>query len=301
MIVWLAALFITAGLTLAGSVAVAGRRPAPAGSSFDPASGVVPSARTLDLERSVGERLVAPATAALGAAVRRFTPAGVVDKMAHTLRVADIGRPWTPELVVGLQAAGCAAGTLLALAYLRVAGGGRNNLIMGVLLVAILTFGPNARVKRAADERRTAIRNELPDVLDQLTVTVEAGMSFDGALQRAGQEGRGLLARELLRCVHDMQLGLSRGEALSALVERTDVEDLKAFVSAVRQAEKHGFPLATILRVQSQEMREKRRARAEERAMQVPVKITFPLVFCILPALFVVILGPALLQIRSTF
>ena len=137
-------------------------------------------------------------------------------------------------------------------------------------------------------------------MLDQLTVTVEAGMSFDGAVLRAGQEGRGILATELLKAVNDMQLGLSRGEALQAMSERTDVADLRQFVTAVRQAEKHGFPLANILRLQALELRDKRRARAEERAMQVPVKITFPLVFCILPALFVVILGPAAVNISGS-
>ncbi len=167
------------------------------------------------------------------------------------------------------------------------------------LMVVLLTMAPNAKIKRVADDRRKAITNELPDVLDQLKVTVEAGMSFDGAVLRAGQEGRGILATELLKAVNDMQLGLTRGEALQAMADRTDVADLRQFVTAVRQAEKHGFPLANILRLQALELRDRRRARAEERAMQVPVKITFPLVFCILPALFIVILGPAAVNISG--
>ena len=298
-VVWLASLFIIGGVALG----IWGFRPAPVdlGNNLEDPDFLAPSARDIELQDNPVERIFLPAMNAIASSVRRFTPAGWLDSLDHTLRVGNVDKKWTPEIVLGIQAAGFGLGSLLAFAYLSSAGGARMNVIMALLFVGVLTFGPKAKVTRTADDRRKAVLNELPDVLDQLTVTVEAGMSFDGALLRAGQEGRGVLAGELLHCVHDMQLGLSRGEALQALAERTDVPDLRAFVSAVRQAEKHGFPIANILRLQSQEMREKRRARAEERAMQVPVKITFPLVFCILPALFIVILGPAVIQVAENF
>lgn len=298
MIVWLAALAVAAGLALL----LWALKPEPDVISVGPdPEDVVRTSRDLELERSASERIFEPLAATISKVVNRFLPRGVLDATAHTLQVADASPRWRPEFVIGLQALGLVLGLFGSAAYLSSAGASRTNLMACGLVVVLLTMAPNARIKRMADDRRKAITNELPDVLDQLKVTVEAGMSFDGALQRAGQEGRGILTVELLKTVNDMQLGLSRGEALQAMADRNDVADLRQFVSAVRQAEKHGFPLANILKLQSLELRDRRRARAEEKAMQVPVKITFPLVFCILPALFVVILGPAGIQISEGF
>lgn len=298
MIVWLSALVVVAGVALA----VWALRPEPqvVHVGVDPED-TAPTSRALELERSATERIFEPTAAALSRVVGRFLPSGVLDATAHTLRVADLDKKWRPEVIVGLQVIGFAIGISFSAYYLSSSGSSRTNLLVCGMLIAVLTLGPNAKIKRAADDRRKAITNELPDVLDQLKVTVEAGMSFDGALLRAGQEGRGLLATELLKAVNDMQLGLGRGEALQAMADRTDASDLRQFVTAVRQAEKHGFPLANILKLQSLELRDRRRARAEEKAMQVPVKITFPLVFCILPALFIVILGPAAIGIMESF
>ena len=298
MIVWLAALFVVVGV----AVALWALKPAPdmVTIGVDPED-VAPSSRAIELERSAGERIFGPAASAIYRVVHRYTPAGVLEATGKQLRVADLDRRWTPEIIVGMQVIGGIVGTLLAFAYVSNSGANRTSLMVGALLIVIPAMLPNAKVKRMADDRRKKITNELPDVLDQLKVTVEAGMSFDGALLRAGQEGRGLLTTEMLKAVNDMQLGLSRGEALQAMADRTDVPDLRQFVSAVRQAEKHGFPLANILKLQALELRDRRRARAEERAMQVPVKITFPLVFCILPALFIVILGPAGVKISQGF
>lgn len=297
MIVYLASIFVVGGVGLALWALKPEPKMVPIG--VDP-DDLAPTSRELELQGSFGERVLQPLAKTVLGKVSRFLPSGVLDATAKTLRVADLDKKWTPEMIVGAQVVGFGVGMFLASAYLNNAGASRTNLIVAGLLVLLLTMGPNAKIKRTADDRRKAITNELPDVLDQLTVTVEAGMSFDGAVLRAGQEGRGLLATELLKAVNDMQLGLSRGEALQAMADRTDVPDLRQFVTAVRQAEKHGFPLANILRLQSLELRDRRRARAEERAMQVPVKITFPLVFCILPALFVVILGPAAVNITSS-
>lgn len=298
MIVWLAALFVICGVSLA----VWALRPEPQMVSIGvDAEDRAPTSRAIELESSATERIFAPIAGALGKAIRRYTPGGVLDTTAKHLRVADMDKKWTAEIIVGMQVVGFVLGVLFSSWYLSSSGSNRTNLMVCGLVLLVFTVGPNAKVKRAADDRRKAITNELPDVLDQLKVTVEAGMSFDGAMLRAGQEGRGILTTELLKAVNDMQLGLSRGEALQAMAERTDVPDLRQFVNAVRQAEKHGFPLANILKLQSLELRDRRRARAEERAMQVPVKITFPLVFCILPALFIVILGPAAVSISGGF
>ncbi len=296
-IVYLAALFVIGGVALA----LWALKPEPkvVAIGLDPED-VIPTSRELELQGSFLTRVINPLTQSLSAKFGRYLPAGKLEATAKTLRVADLDKRWRPEVIIGMQIAGFALGLFGATTYLSSAGASRTNLLVAGLMVLLLTMAPDAKIKRMADDRRKAITNELPDVLDQLTVTVEAGMSFDGAVLRAGQEGRGILATELLKAVNDMQLGLSRGEALQAMSDRTDVPDLRQFVTAVRQAEKHGFPLANILRLQALELRDRRRARAEERAMQVPVKITFPLVFCILPALFVVILGPAAVNISGS-
>lgn len=297
-IVYLAALFVIGGVALA----LWALKPEPkvVAIGLDPED-VVPTSREIELQGSFLTRVVNPLAQGLTARFGRYLPSGMIESTAKTLRVADLDKRWRPEVILAMQAAGFVLGLLGASAYLSSSGASRTNLLVAGLMVVLLTMAPDAKIKRMADDRRKAITNELPDVLDQLTVTVEAGMSFDGAVLRAGQEGRGILATELLKAVNDMQLGLSRGESLQAMADRTDVPDLRQFVTAVRQAEKHGFPLANILRLQALELRDKRRARAEERAMQVPVKITFPLVFCILPALFVVILGPAAVNISGGF
>ncbi len=298
MIVYLAAVFVVGGVALALYAIKPEPQVVPVG--IDP-DDMAPTSRQLELQGSFVERVLNPLMNGIMRRFGRYLPSGILESTAKTLRVADLDRKWRPEVIVGAQVIGFGLGMAGASAYLSSAGASRTNLLVAGLMVVLLTMAPSAKVKRTADDRRKAITNELPDVLDQLTVTVEAGMSFDGAVLRAGQEGRGILAEELLKSVNDMQLGLSRGEALQAMADRTDVPDLRQFVTAVRQAEKHGFPLANILRLQALELRDRRRARAEERAMQVPVKITFPLVFCILPALFVVILGPAAVNISGGF
>ena len=298
MIVWVAAMFVVGGLATAVWSLQPDRSLRPDTGQGTPTAdtkATTTSYREVSLQRSVTERILAPAGGGLLGLVRRFTPAGWLDKTSQTLKVADLDKKYSAEAVLVVRIAVGLLGLALGGLFLATTG----DVKVSGLLVVVAVMGPQARLKRFGDERRKAIQNELPDVLDQLTVTVEAGMSFDNALLRAGQEGRGLIAKELLRVVADVQLGLSRSEALQALADRTDVADLRSFVNAVRQAESHGFPLGRILRLQSQEMREKRRTRAEEKAMQVPVKITFPLVFCILPALFIIILGPAALSISE--
>jgi tight adherence protein C len=151
-----------------------------------------------------------------------------------------------------------------------------------------------------ARERQGIIRIALPDALDQMTICVESGLGFDQALQRVAERGSGPLAQELQRALSELTVGIPRREALGNLVDRTDVDELRRFVVAVRQADEYGLPIARVLRVQASQLRMRRRLAAEERAMKMPVKIVFPLVICIFPALFVVLLGPAVIRIMQT-
>ena len=152
-----------------------------------------------------------------------------------------------------------------------------------------------------AKERSQQIGLELADTLDQMTIAVEAGLGFDAAMVRAARNGKGPLAEELVRTLQDIQMGRSRRQAYEALAQRTEAADLRRFVRAVIQADAYGISIADVLRTQAAEMRVKRRQRAEEKAMQIPVKVIFPLILCILPTLFIVLLGPAVLQIVHVF
>jgi tight adherence protein C len=164
---------------------------------------------------------------------------------------------------------------------------------VAIVLAPLGYFVPDITLYQAAYNRNERIRRDLPDSMDLLTISVEAGLPFDSALSQVARNTRGPLAEELFRVLQEMQIGLGRIEALRALAERTNVVELRGFVTAMVQADQFGIPIANVLRVQSRDMRVKRTQRAEEQAQKVPVKILFPLVFCILPALFIVVMGPA--------
>jgi tight adherence protein C len=148
-----------------------------------------------------------------------------------------------------------------------------------------------------AYNRADRMRKELPDALDLLTISVEAGLAFDAAMSQVARQTEGPLAEEFFRVLQEMQIGMGRIDAFKAMAERTDVDDIRTFVTALVQADAFGIPIANVLRIQAKEMRLKRSQRAEEQAQKVPVKILFPLIFCILPTLFIVVIGPAGLQI----
>jgi pilus assembly protein TadC len=173
--------------------------------------------------------------------------------------------------------------------------------LLSIAAVILAFFAPDVLINSRAHDRQGAIQRSLPDTLDQMTIAVEAGLGFDAAMAKAGQNGRGPLAEELIRTLQDMSIGRTRRDAYTALERRTNSEDLRRFVRAVQQADSYGVAVADVLRVQAGEMRIRRRQRAEEQAMKVPVKIVFPLVFCILPVLFIVIMTPAVIGLVKAF
>jgi tight adherence protein C len=174
-------------------------------------------------------------------------------------------------------------------------------LLLAVVATITCYFLPELLLFSRGQERQDAISLELADTLDQMTIAVEAGLGFESAMARAGQNGKGPLAEELVRTLQDIAVGQPRREAYLAMAERTGVQDLGRFIRAVVQADAYGVSIADVLRAQASEMRLKRRQRAEEKAMQIPVKVIFPLILCILPTLFIVLLGPAVLQIVHVF
>jgi tight adherence protein C len=162
-------------------------------------------------------------------------------------------------------------------------------------------FGPDAWLRRHIDERKSSMQKALPDTLDLLVISVEAGLGFDSALARVVQTVPGALSEEFFRMLQETRVGVSRRDAMRHLLDRTDLDELRSFLLAMMQAEAFGVTIARVLRVQADEMRVKRRQRAQEKAFAAPVKLVFPLVFCIFPSLFIVLLGPAAIQIGDAF
>ena len=153
--------------------------------------------------------------------------------------------------------------------------------------------------KRRSAAKRSAL--ELPNALDQMLISVQAGLGFEAAMARSAQNGTGPLAYEFTRTLQDMQVGRSRKDAYLAFAGRVDSPDLRSFIRAVVQADTYGIAIAKVLKAQAQELRTKRRQSAEEHAMKIPVKILFPLIFCIFPTLFIILMGPAVMGIMAAF
>lgn len=230
----------------------------------------------------------------------RFTPAKLVARLDHQLALAGRPAAWPLRRLMAAKIVLAATAGVLGLLYVSGSPGGKS-LLLAVILTIVAYFVPDLLVYSKGTERQQAITMELPDTLDQMTIAVEAGLGFDSAMARAGQNGRGPLAAELVRTLQDMQLGMARHEAYHALANRTSAQDLRRFISAVIQADRYGISISGVLRTQASEMRLKRRARAEEKAMQIPVKVLFPLMVCILPVLFIALLGPAAINVVETF
>lgn len=231
---------------------------------------------------------------------RRLTPPGSVRRLDRLLVRA--GRPQAWPLDRLLAAKLIAPLLAAALGALYISGTpGSLSLLITIAVTVVSYFLPELLLHSRGQKRREQIALELPDTLDQMTIAVEAGLSFDSAMTRAGTNGKGVLAAELVRTLQDVQVGQSRRQAYEALAVRTGVPDLRKFVRAIIQADVYGVPVADVLRTQAAEMRRKRRLRAEEKAMQIPVKVIFPLMLCILPVLFIVLLGPAAMDIVAAF
>ncbi len=265
-------------------------------------SGGLPADMQAELDPPFEQRVLGPALERAVSLGRRLTPAGRTAKLGQRLEAAGSPASWDVERVLAIKVLGGVLGLLLGLIVLFVLGASPLvglGATFGLVLVGF--FAADLVIYQVAYNRREQVRKDLPDALDLLTITVEAGLAFDAALTQVARNTEGPLAEEFGRVLQEMQIGQSRGQALSAVSDRVDIPELKSFVTAVVQADKLGIPIATVLRIQAKEMRTKRSQRAEEAAQKVPVKILFPLIFCILPALFVVVLGPAAITIFTSF
>jgi tight adherence protein C len=221
-------------------------------------------------------------------------------KLDHLHALAGRPAAWPVDRLLVLKPALVLVLALLgALLLTRQVSGGL--IALTVLISVVGYFVPDLLLYSRGIERQTAIGLELPDTLDQMLIAVEAGLGFEAAMARAGENGKGPLADELIRTLQDMRVGMSRKHAYQALSRRTNVPDLNAFVRAVVQADAYGISISAVLRTQAKEMRVKRRQRAEEKAMQIPVKVLFPLMLFILPVLFIAVLGPTAITVMTNF
>ncbi|MGO4471801.1 type II secretion system F family protein [Arthrobacter sp. M-10] len=231
---------------------------------------------------------------------RQLAPVGYVAWLDKQLAGAGRPKDWPLGrilMVKPLLALG--GGVLGVLLFLGDPSAGR--LLLGIAVMAVAYFVPDILIRSNAQKRREAIRLELPNSLDQMLISVQAGLGFEAAMARTAENGKGPLADEFIRTLQDIQVGRSRKDAYLDMSQRVDVPDVRSFIRAVVQADAYGIAIAKVLKAQAQEMRTKRRQRAEEYAMKIPVKILFPLIFCIFPTLFIILLGPAVMNIIAAF
>lgn len=231
---------------------------------------------------------------------RQLTPQAYIMKLDHLLALA--GRPASMPLEKVLTAKPL-LGLTGALAGLLLVQSNPSKLfvLLSIFITLLGYFVPDLLLYSKGQERQKAMALELANTLDQMLISVEAGLGFESAMQRAGDTGKGPLAEELVRTLQDMQVGRSRREAYLAMADRSTIPELRSFVKAIVQADAYGIALSGVLRTQAKVMRVKRRQRAEEKAMKLPVAVLFPLLLFIFPVLFIVILGPAALNVIDTF
>ena len=244
------------------------------------------------------DRLVFPFFARVRGLAFKLSPTGASDSMSRRLDLAGNPGSWTAERIMGAKGAGLLG---LAAVGLLLGGFGLRGLVFAAVGAAAGFWLPDLLLMNLGMKRQQELRRGLADALDMLTVCVEAGQGFDSALQQVAKSVDGPIAGEFARVLSEIQIGKARSEAFTSLAARTTVQEARTFVSAFVQADRLGLPIGNVLREQSHQMRLVRRQMAEEAAQKVPVKILFPMLLCIFPALFIVIIGPGAITMIEAF
>jgi tight adherence protein C len=252
------------------------------------------------MTQDFSERAVAPIMQGIGRFALRFTPTGWVGRAQQKLVLAGWaermdGNTWAAIRIIAMVVA-----VVLLFIVIPLLDSTVMRLGVSGLILFLGFFGPEASLNRAIDGRRKEMEKTLPDIIDLLVISVEAGLGFEAAMGRVVQNVPGELSREFSRTLQETRVGVSRHDALRAMSERTDVDDLNSFILSLVQADQFGVSIARVLRVQADEMRVRRRQRIQEKAFAAPVKMIFPMLFCIFPSIFIVILGPAAINISNT-
>ncbi|WP_374967941.1 type II secretion system F family protein [Terrabacter sp. BE26] len=247
---------------------------------------------------STKERLVTPVMGRMQVLAARLSPSGTHERLARMLDRAGNPAPWTPERVLGTKGSALVLGVLLGVVY---AGFSLSGVGIALMVGTALFFLPDLLVHNLALKRQEQTAKGLAEALDMLSVCVQAGQGFDAALMQVARNVEGPISGEFARVLSEIQIGKSRGDAFTGMGERVVLPEVKNFTSALTQADRLGLPIGTVLREQTATMRLVRRQKAEEKAQQVTVKIMVPLLLCLFPALFVVIIGPGALRMMSAF
>ncbi len=281
--------------------ALVARRAAGLNARVDSVTVAPQSVEEYELSLPFSQRFLLPILRAVGSRIAKRAPQERMNQLRRRLALAgNPGNLSAPEFLAIRSVAAILMGPLLG-GFLFIAGQGTTFVLGGLVLgAAIGYYYPNAYVSRKVKDRQKAIERGLPDAIDLLTICVEAGLAFDLSLKRVTEKWQTPLTEEFARVLTDMRLGRARRDALKDMVERTGVEDLAALVSAIIQADQLGIGIVQVLRVQSEQLRTRRRQRAEEQAQKAPVKIIFPMVLFIFPAIYVVVLGPAIPKIMES-
>jgi tight adherence protein C len=254
------------------------------------------------LQQPFLSRVVRPIAGGTLSLLEGVLPHNYRERIHTSLVLGGLAYQYRAEEIISLQALGGIVGFLLG-AWIVGAGvvGGGSGLLILVLLPVLGVYAPKSWLDRKVQERKDSIRRDLPDTLDLLAISVEAGMGFEGALGVVCDNFSSPLADEFARTLREMELGLPRREALQNLKKRTEVPELSNFVLTLTQADALGMPVGRVLKTSAGEMRTKRQQWAREKAAKLPVKILFPLILFIFPAIFVVLLGPAASDIGGAF
>ena len=246
--------------------------------------------------------MLLPIVGSAGKLARRVTPLDARERIEKKLLLAGSPAGWDAERVLAFKIIGAVAGFVAALFLLQLL---QFSSLIQLLIIALLTFVgfivPDSVLNSRVEDRKKEILRTLSDTLDLLTISVEAGLSLNAAIAMVVRNVPGVLSSEFARMLQEIQLGVPRSDAFRHLSERTDVDELNAFALAMVQADIFGVSIASVLRTQAAQLRIKRRQAIEAKAAQTPVKIVFPLILCVLPALFVVIIGPGAIQIFQSF
>ncbi|MEP6476061.1 MAG: type II secretion system F family protein [Actinomycetota bacterium] len=257
--------------------------------------------RDQEMSESFSRRALVPVLSAAGRVARRITPLDARDRLTRKLLLAGSPAGWDAERVMAFKIIGLVAGCVFGFFVASITG---LSGVITILVVGLFTFagfvGPDSIVNGRVEDRQQEILRTLSDTLDLLTISVEAGLSLNAAISQVVQNVPGVLSQEFARMLQEIQLGVPRSDAFRHLAERTDVDELNAFALAMVQADVFGVSIAGVLRTQAEQLRIKRRQRAEAKAQQIPVKIVFPLILCVLPSLFVVIVGPGAIRIVTS-
>lgn len=244
------------------------------------------------------DRLLLPLLRATRGLGTRLSHGGEAARLAHQLDLAGNPAGWTVDRVLGAKGAALLLGAVVGMLF---GGLSVKGLVFAAIGGALGLFLPDLLVYNQGAKRQQDLQRGLAEALDMLTVCVEAGLGFDAALMQVARSVNGPVAGEFARVLAEIQMGKGRGEAFASLGERTKVTEIQTFVTALVQADRLGLPIGSVLREQAKEMRVVRRQLAEEKAQKVPVKILFPMLFFIFPALFIVIMGPGAIRIVKAF